>query len=84
VTDTVFPNFTKRFVFKGAVSTLSTMFCSVEVVLFTKRKHHIAKQATNAMYNLISKCESLEIPINMQIDLFNKMIKPILLHCIWL
>ena len=47
---------------------------------FYKQKNHIAKQATNAMCNLICKCKSLDLPINMQIDLFNKMIKPILLY----
>ena len=47
---------------------------------FFKTKQEIAKQATKAMYSLIKKCKHLCLPINIQIDLFNKMVKPILLY----
>ena len=47
---------------------------------FHKAKQHIAKQATKAMYYIIKKAKELLLPIDMQIDLFNKMVKPILLY----
>ena len=43
-------------------------------------KKHIADQANNAMYSLLRKIRVLNLPIEMQIDLFNKLIKPILLY----
>lgn len=47
---------------------------------FLKAKKHIASQATNAMYSLLSKVRQLSLPIDIQIDLFNKTVKPILLY----
>ena len=41
-------------------------------------KKHIAEQANNAMFSLLRKIRVL--PIDMQIDLVNKLIKPILLY----
>ncbi|MES9881062.1 MAG: reverse transcriptase domain-containing protein [Sedimenticola sp.] len=47
---------------------------------FTSTKKHIADQAVKAMYSLLKKSRSLNLPIDMQIELFDKMVKPILLY----
>jgi hypothetical protein len=47
---------------------------------FQKAKQEITKQATKAMYSLIKKSKNLYLPIDLQIDLFSKLIKPILLY----
>ena len=47
---------------------------------FLNGKKHIAAQATKAMFSLIKKAKDLSLPIDMQIDLFNKLVKPILLY----
>ena len=47
---------------------------------FFKCKKHIANQATKAMYSLIKNSNRLNLPIDLQIDLFNKTIIPILLY----
>ena len=47
---------------------------------FLSTKTHIANQASRAMYSLIKKSKNLLLPINIQIDLFNKLVKPILLY----
>ncbi|MEW8544141.1 MAG: reverse transcriptase family protein, partial [Candidatus Thiodiazotropha sp.] len=41
---------------------------------------HNCEQATKAMYVLIRKIRSLNLSIDLQLDLFDKMIKPILLY----
>ena len=43
-------------------------------------KKHIAKQATKAMFHLLKKARALLLPIDKQLELFDKTIKPILLH----
>jgi len=43
---------------------------------FRKAKVEIAKQAERAMYNFLAKCKNLDLPIDMKIDLFKKMVKP--------
>ena len=47
---------------------------------FLNAKKHIVNQANNALFSLQRKIRNLNLPIDMQIDLFNKMIKPILLY----
>jgi len=47
---------------------------------FFQAKKHIASQATRALYSLLRKLRPLMLPIDMQIDIFNKTIKPILLY----
>ena len=47
---------------------------------FLNCKKHIAEQANTAMFSLLRKTRTLNLPINMHIDLFNKMIKPVLLY----
>lgn len=43
-------------------------------------KKHIADQANNALFSLLRKIRILDLPIDMQVDLFNKTVKPILLY----
>ena len=43
-------------------------------------KKHIAEQANNAMFSLLTKIRVLNLSIEMQIDLYSKLIKPILLY----
>lgn len=47
---------------------------------FLKAKKHIAEQANAALFSLLRKIRNLFLPLDMQIDLFNKTIKPILLY----
>ncbi|MCW4346540.1 MAG: reverse transcriptase domain-containing protein [Candidatus Thiodiazotropha endolucinida] len=47
---------------------------------FNAAKKHLAAQAEKAMYNLIRKSRSLLLPVDLQIELFEKMVKPILLY----
>ena len=47
---------------------------------FLKTKRHIAEQANIALFSLLRKIRVLNLPIQMQVDLFNKTIKPILLY----
>ena len=47
---------------------------------FNRCKLHIANQATRAMYSLLRNANRLSLPVDLQIDLFNKTIKPILLY----
>ena len=43
-------------------------------------KKHTAEQANAAMFSLLRKRRVLNLPVSMQLDLFNKMIKPVLLY----
>ena len=47
---------------------------------YIKTKKHIADQANKALYSLLRKARTLNLPIDLQIDMFNKVIKPILLY----
>lgn len=47
---------------------------------FAAAKKHIAEQATKAVFALLKKVKSLSLPFDIQVDLFNKTIKPILLY----
>ena len=47
---------------------------------FFRTKKHIADQANIALFSLLRKIRVLNLPIHMQIELFNKTIKPILLY----
>ena len=47
---------------------------------FDKTKKYLREQAIKAMFSLLRKVRHLNLPISMQIDLFNKTIKPILLY----
>ena len=47
---------------------------------FVVAKKHIADQAHKALFSLLRKIRKLSLPFDIQLDLFNKMIKPILLY----
>ena len=40
----------------------------------------MAGQAEKTIYNLVRKSRTLMLPIDLQIDLFNKMVQPIILY----
>ena len=47
---------------------------------FLRAKKHIVDQANLALFSLLRKIRTLGLPIHMQIDLFDKMVKPVLLY----
>ena len=47
---------------------------------FNTAKQHISEQANKALFSMIKKCRDLNLPVDLQIDLFDKTIKPILLY----
>ena len=47
---------------------------------FFKNKKYLSEQARKAMFSLLKKIRLLNLPITMQIELFDKTIKPILLY----
>ena len=46
---------------------------------FTLVKKHIAEQANKALFALLKKIKDFDLPYDLQLDIFNKTIKPILL-----
>ncbi|MCG8046717.1 MAG: reverse transcriptase domain-containing protein [Candidatus Thiodiazotropha endolucinida] len=74
-----------HFYFKGEKIELVNEYKYLGIFLsksgkYLNAKKHVAEQANNAMFSLLRKSRSLNLPLSMQIDLFNKMIKPILLY----
>ena len=47
---------------------------------FLTTKKFIAEQASKAMFCLLRKIKPLQLPLDIQIDLFNKIVKPVLLY----
>ena len=47
---------------------------------FVAAKRHISDQANKALYALLKKSKTLGLPSDLQLDLFNKTVKPILLY----
>ena len=47
---------------------------------FASAKKHIAEQANKAVFSLLKNIKHLSLPFDLQIDLFEKTIKPILLY----
>ena len=47
---------------------------------FTTTKKHIAEQGSRAMYSLLRKARNMHLPIDLQIELLNKLVKPVLLY----
>ena len=45
---------------------------------FYKTKKHLAEQGSRAMYSLLAKSRNMRLPIDLQLDLFKKLVKPIL------
>ena len=57
---------------------LGVLFCKSGS--FYRSKRHIAAQGTRALYSLLRKLRPLSLPVDMQIDIFNKTVKPVLLY----
>ena len=49
-------------------------------VSFLTTKKFIAEQASKAMFCFLRKTKPLQLPLDIQIDLFNKIVKPVLLY----
>ena len=47
---------------------------------FTLAKKKIAEQANKALFSLLKKTKDLDLPYDLQLDIFDKTIKPILLY----
>lgn len=47
---------------------------------FLKTKKYIAEQGSKAMYSLLSRVRKLDLPFDIIIDLYNKMVLPVLLY----
>ena len=47
---------------------------------FFSTKKHVAEQAKRASYSLLNKIKTISLPVDIQTDLFEKMVKPILLY----
>ena len=74
-----------KFFFKGNELELANEYKYLGIFIsksgsYLSCKKHIAEQANNAMFSLLRKIRVLNLPIEMQIDLFKKLIKPILLY----
>ena len=74
-----------NFFFKGNELELANEYKYLGIFIsksgsYLSCKKHIAEQANNAMFSLLRKIRVLNLPIEMQIDLFKKLIKPILLY----
>ena len=48
--------------------------------LFRKGELDLKEQATKTLYSVIGKCRRFDLPVDMQIDLFNTMVLPILTY----
>ena len=76
---------TFHFYFKGIEIDIVTEYKYLGIYLskngsYLNCKKHVAEQANNAIFALMRKIRVLNLPIEMQIELFNKLIKPILLY----
>ena len=47
---------------------------------FYKTKLHIAEQGNKAMFSLLRKVKQLSLPLDLIVEMFYKMIKPVLLY----
>ena len=50
------------------------------MVLLKLQKQHMAEQANKALFALLKKSKALGLPFYIQIDLFDKTVKPIFLY----
>ena len=74
-----------KFTFEQKVIEIADVYKYLGVYLgrsgsFVAAKKHIAEQANKALFSLLKNIRSLNLPYDIQIDMFNKMIKPILLY----
>ena len=56
------------------------MLCSVEQFFFLAAKKRIASQANRTLFCLLKKAKALLLPIDIQIEVFQKTVKPIFLY----
>ena len=47
---------------------------------FAKHKHHLLEQARKAMFSVLRKTKKLNLPVDMQLQMFDAMVAPILLY----
>ena len=79
------PNKNVQFVFQNNILEVTDEYKYLGIYLgrsgsFVTAKKHIAEQANKALFALLRKINSLSLPFDIQIDLFDKTIKPILLY----
>ena len=75
----------RDFVFNGEVLEVVDEFTYLGVVFnyknnFKKAQNKQVSQAKKAMYSLMIKSKKLRLPIDIQLDLFNRLVVPILLY----
>ena len=56
------------------------MYYFRKIIHFSKLKKHIANQGKKAVYSLLKKARNMQLPVDSQVELFNKLVKPILLY----
>ena len=74
-----------KFYFKGKLLEIVNEYKYLGIFFsksgsFMKTKKYLSEQANKAMFSLLRKIRNLNLPISLQIDLFDKTIKPILLY----
>ena len=79
------PNKNVQFVFQNNILEVTDEYKYLGIYLgrsgsFVTAKKHIAEQANKALFALLRKIKSLSLPFDIQIDVFDKTIKPILLY----
>ena len=79
------PNKNVQFVFQNNILEVTDEYKYLGIYLgrsgsFVTAKKHIAEQTNKALFALLRKIKSLSLPFDIQIGLFDKTIKPILLY----
>lgn len=75
----------RKFLYEGVTIENVKSFCYLGIVLsrsgkFNNAKKHLVEQASKALYGVLRKIRYFSLPINCQLDLFDKVINPILLY----
>ena len=73
------------FTYKNSVIENVKDFCYLGILLsrsgkYTRAKARFSEQATKALYGVIRKLRHFNLPIDCQLDLFDKVIQPVLLY----
>ena len=73
------------FIYKGKTLKVVEHFKYLGVTLsangkFTQNKQNLFKRAHKAMFALLAKCRKFNLPIDLQFELFDKSVLPILLY----
>ena len=74
-----------KFLYNNSELEITNDYKYLEIYLarsgsFNQAKKHIAEQANKALFSLLRKIRNLNLPYDLQIDLFNKTVKSILLY----